>query len=192
MARIKNWLRSRLDTQVMWVFALTVSFLISALAAFRGGYIGPDYYTHFARLTQWPKIFDFSTTSPPTYYLLGHWLFLLIGSNNCFPIALSITQSALNMFAMWWFFRYTEQRFGSRLIHLAMVLFLTFLPVRVIHAATLGPDSMTVPLFVLLLFLLNRFLSEQMPDVRSAVFLGLGMRSAPPSTSAAAAVVRRS
>src|SRR5882757_2844321 len=117
MTRIKNYLliRSR-DTRVLWVFALGSSFVLSVFAAFRGGYIGPDYYTHFARLTEWPKIFDFSTTSPPTYYVLGHWLFLLIGSNNGFPIALSIAQSALNTFAMWWFFRYTEQRFRSRLI----------------------------------------------------------------------------
>jgi len=163
------------DTRVLWVFALGSSFVLSVFAAFRGGYIGPDYYTHFDRLTKWPKIFDFSTTSPPTYYLLGHWLFLVIGSNNGFPIALSIAQSALNTFAIWWFFRYTEQRFSSRLIHLAMVFFLAFLPVRVIHAATIGTDSMTVPLFVFVLFLLNKFLCEEPPNVRSAVFLGLGM-----------------
>ena len=163
------------NTRVLWVFALGSSFVLSVFAAFRGGYIGPDYYTHFDRLTKWPKIFDFSTTSPPTYYLLGHWLFLVIGSNNGFPIALSIAQSALNTFAIWWFFRYTEQRFSSRVIHLAMVFFLAFLPVRVIHAATIGTDSMTVPLFVFVLFLLNKFLCEEPPNVRSAVFLGLGM-----------------
>lgn len=175
MTRIKNWLSNRLGTRVMWGFALTLSFLISVFAAFRGGYIGPDYDTHFARLTEWHKIFDFSTTSPPTYYLLGHWLFLLIGSNNGFPIALSIAQSALNAFAMWWFFIYTEQRFRSRVIHLAMVFFLAFLPVRVIHAAVIGTDSMTVPLFVLVLFLLDRCLSEEIPDTWSAMFLGLGL-----------------
>jgi 4-amino-4-deoxy-L-arabinose transferase-like glycosyltransferase len=176
MSSTKTYLTSDCrDTRVLWVFAVGSSFVLSVFAAFRGGYIGPDYYTHFARLTEWPKIFDFSTTSPPTYYLLGHWLFLVIGSNNGFPIALSIAQSALNTFAMWWFFRYTEQRFGSRLIHLAMVFFLAFLPVRVIHAATIGTDSMTVPLFVLVLFLLNRFLCEETPNVRSALFLGLGM-----------------
>jgi 4-amino-4-deoxy-L-arabinose transferase-like glycosyltransferase len=163
------------NTRVLWVFALGSSFVLSVFAAFRGGYIGPDYYTHFDRLTKWPKIFDFSTTSPPTYYLLGHWLFLVIGSNNGFPIALSIAQSALNTFAIWWFFRYTEQRFSSRVIHLAMVFFLAFLPVRVIHAATIGTDSMTVPLFVFVLFLLNKFLCEETANVRSALFLGLGM-----------------
>ena len=163
------------NTRVLWVFALGSAFVLSVFAAFRGGYIGPDYYTHFDRLTKWPKIFDFSTTSPPTYYLLGHWLFLVIGSNNGFPIALSIAQSALNTFAIWWFFRYTEQRFSSRVIHLAMVFFLAFLPVRVIHAATIGTDSMTVPLFVFVLFLLNKFLCEETTNVRSAVFLGLGM-----------------
>src|SRR5689334_11970959 len=129
MARIKNWLSNRLGTRVMWGIALILSFLISVFAAVRGGYVGPDYDTHFARLIDWHKIFDFSTTSPPTYYLLGHWLFLLIGRNNGFPIALSIAQSALNVFAMWWFIIYTEQRFRSRVIHLAMVFFLAFLPV---------------------------------------------------------------
>jgi 4-amino-4-deoxy-L-arabinose transferase-like glycosyltransferase len=176
MTRTENYLiRNCCDMRILWLFALGFSFVLSVFAAFRGGYIGPDYYTHFARLTEWRKIFDFSTTSPPTYYLLGHWLFLLIGSNNAFPIALSIAQSVLNMFAMLWFFGYTEQRFRSRLIHLAMVFFLAFLPVRVIHAATIGTDSMTVPLFVLVLFLLNRFLSEETPNVRSAVLLGLGI-----------------
>jgi len=163
------------DARVLWVFALGSSFVLSVLAAFRGGYIGPDYYTHFARLTEWPEILDFSTTSPPTYYVLGHWLFLVIGSNTGFPIAFSIAQAALNSFAMWWFFRYTEQQFRSGLIHLAMVFFLAFLPVRVIHATTIGTDSMTVPLFVLVLFLLNRVLSEETPNVRRAVLLGLGM-----------------
>ena len=56
-----------------------------------------------------------------------------------------------------------------------MVFFLAFLPVRVIHAATIGTDSMTVPLFVLVLFLLNRFLSEETPNVRGAVLLSLGL-----------------
>ena len=167
--------RNGRDARVLWVFALGFSFVLSVLAAFRGGYIGPDYYTHFARLIEWRKVFDFSTTSPPMYYLLGHWLFLVIGSNNGFPITLSIAQSALNTLAVWWFFRYTEPWFGSRLVHLAMVFFLAFLPVRVIHAATIGTDSMTVPLFVLVLSLLNRFLSEEVPNVRSAVFLGLAM-----------------
>lgn len=163
------------DRRVLWVFALGSSFGLSVFAALRGGYIGPDYYTHFARLTRWSEIFDFSTTSPPTYYLLGHWFFLVIGSNNGFLIALSIAQSALNTFAMWWFFSYTEQQFRSRLIHLAMVFFLAFLPVRVIHAATIGTDSMTIPLFVLVLFLLNRFLSQETPNVTSALGLGMGV-----------------
>jgi 4-amino-4-deoxy-L-arabinose transferase-like glycosyltransferase len=175
MSDIKNWLSNHIGIHALWVFALALSFLTSIFAAFRGGYVGPDYYTHFARLTQWPKIFDFSTTSPPTYYLLGHWLFLLIGSNNGFPIALSIGQSALNAFAMWWFFRYTEQRFRSRVIHLAMVFFLALLPVRVIHAAAIGTDSMTVPLFVLVLFLLERCLSHEMSDKWSGMFLGLAL-----------------
>jgi hypothetical protein len=63
--------------QLLWALILALGFVLSVPAVLRGGYIGPDYYTHFARLTEWPKIFDFSTTSPPMYYLLGHWLFLL-------------------------------------------------------------------------------------------------------------------
>src|SRR5262249_26095186 len=148
-------IRNCCDTRVLWLLPLGLSFVFSVLAAFRGGYIGPDYYTHFDRLTDWSKIFDFSTTSPPTYYLLGHWLFRVIGRNNAFPVALSIAQSALNTLAMWCFFTYTRPQFRNGLIHLAMVFFLAFLPVRVIHAATIGTDSMTVPLFVLVLFLLN-------------------------------------
>jgi len=176
MTQIKNYLliKSR-EPRALWLFALGFSFFISVFAAFRGGYIGPDYYTHFSRLTQWPKIFDFSTTSPPTYYLLGHWLFLIIGSNNAFPVTLSIAQSALNTFAMWWFFSYTEPRFGARPIHLALVFFLAFLPVRIIHAAAIGTDSMTIPLFVLVLLLVDRFLSDETSSIKSAVFLSLAL-----------------
>ena len=141
--------------------------------SFRGGYIGPDYYTHFARLTEWPQIFDFSATSPPTYYLIGHGFFLLIGSNNTFPITLSIAQAAINTLAMWWFFLYTERCFKSPLSHLALVFFLTFLPVRIIHATTIGTDSTTIPLFVLLLFLFDRFLSDKSSTLKKAGLLGL-------------------
>jgi 4-amino-4-deoxy-L-arabinose transferase-like glycosyltransferase len=163
------------ETRVLWAVALGFSCALSVFAAFRGGYIGPDYFTHFVRLVTWPKIFDFSTTSPPIYYLLGHWLFVITGSNNAFPITLSIAQSAINTVAMWWFFKFTEPRFRSHLIHLALVFFLAFLPVRVIHATTIGTDSMTIPLFVLVLFLVNRFLSEETSDMKSAAFLGLGL-----------------
>jgi 4-amino-4-deoxy-L-arabinose transferase-like glycosyltransferase len=162
-------------THILWAVALGFSFALSVFASFRGSYVGPDYFTHFVRLVTWPKIFDFSTTSPPIYYLLGHCLFLITGSNNTFPITLSIVQSAINTVAMWWFFKVTESRFRSHLIHLALVFFLAFLPVRVIHATTIGTDSMTIPLFVLVLFLVNRFLSEETAGMKSAALLGLGL-----------------
>lgn len=162
-------------TRLLWSLALVASFLLSVFAAFRGGYIGPDYYTHFARLTEWPKIFDFSATSPPTYYLLGHALFLLIGSSNAFPITLSIVQAAVNTLAMWWFFLHIERRFNSALIQLGLVFFLAFLPVRIIHGTTIGTDSATIPLFVLLLVLFDRFLSEQSSTLKNAGLLGLGL-----------------
>src|SRR4029077_5292916 len=132
--------------RTLWASALVVSFLLSVLAAFRGGYVGPDYNMQLSPLGDPSKIFDFSATSPPTYYLLGHALFLVIGRNNVFPITLSITQVVISVLAMWWFFLYTEPRFKSPLIHLGLVFFLAFLPVRIIHAATVGPDSMTIPL----------------------------------------------
>ena len=71
--------------RTLWASALVVSFLLSVLAAFRGGYVGPDYNMHLSRLLDSSKIFDFSATSPPTYYLLGHALLLVIGRNNAFP-----------------------------------------------------------------------------------------------------------
>ena len=161
--------------RVLWVCALAVSFTLSVFASFRGGYIGPDYYTHFERLTDWSKVFDFSTTSPPIYYLLGHGLFLVIGRNNAFPVTLSIAQAAVNILALYWFFLYSERCFDSRFIHLSLVLFLAFLPVRVIHAATIGTDATTIPLFVLLLFLFDRFLSDESSTKRNAALLGLGL-----------------
>ena len=55
-----------------------------------------------------------------------------------------------------------------------MVFFLAFLPVRVIHAATIGTDATTIPLFVLLLFLFDSFLSEKDSTKGDAALLGLG------------------
>jgi DNA-binding beta-propeller fold protein YncE len=164
--------------RTLWASALVVSVLLSVFAVFRGGYIGQDYNMHLARLLDRSKILDFSATSPPTYYLLGHALFLLIGRNNAFPITLSILQVAMNVLAMWWFFRYTERRFNSPLVHLGLVFFLTFLPVRIIHAATIGPDSTTIPLFVLILFLFDKFRTDETSTPQSAALLGLALGAA--------------
>jgi hypothetical protein len=154
---------------------LMVSFLLSIFAAFRGGYIGPDYHTHLARIIEWPKIFDFGATNPPLYYLLGHGLFRIIGSRNAFPITLSIIQAGVNAVALWWFFVYIERRFASPLVYLAFVGFLTFLPVRIIHAATIGTDCTTIPLFVLVLFLFDNFSSNETSNTRNAALLGLAL-----------------
>ena len=161
--------------RILWALALAFAFVLSIRAVLRGGYIGPDYHTHLSRLIQWPKFFDFSATNPPIYYLLGHPFFLLIGSSNYFPITLSILQVAINLVALWFFFGYTQPCFRSSLIHSAFCLFLVFLPVRVIHAATIGPDSMTVPLFVLLLFVLDSVLLSERSPLPNTAFLGLAL-----------------
>ncbi len=162
-------------TKLVWVATLTLSVGVSIFATLRGGYIGPDYYTHFARLTDWPQVFDFAASNPPLYYLIGHGLFGIIGSRNAFPITLSILQAGLNAVALWWFFIYSERRFGSGLIHLAFVLFLTLLPVRVIHATAIGTDSITVPLFVLVLFLFDKFLDDSTSTWQNAALLGFAL-----------------
>jgi 4-amino-4-deoxy-L-arabinose transferase-like glycosyltransferase len=157
------------------LFALLVALALSILAAFRGGYIGPDYDMHMARLTSWDKVFDFAATSPPGYYLIGHALFRLIGAQNAFPITLSIFQATINAVALWYFFQYTARAFNSRWLHLALALFLTFLPVRVIHAAVIGTDCATIPLFVLLLFLFDKVRTEETATVKNAALLGFGL-----------------
>jgi 4-amino-4-deoxy-L-arabinose transferase-like glycosyltransferase len=161
--------------RILWAGALGLSFLLSILAAFRGGYVGPDYNTHLARLIEWSRVFDFSATSPPTYYLLGHGLFRIIGASNAFPTTLSIIQTGANVLALWWFFIYSERRFASRRVHLGLVFFLTFLPVRVIHAATIGTDCTTIPLFVLVLFLCDKSLSAKTSTLKNAALLGLAL-----------------
>jgi Predicted membrane protein (DUF2142). len=161
--------------RILWFSGLGLALVISIRAVLRGGYIGPDYHTHLSRLIQWPKVFDFSATNPPMYYLPGRSLFLLIGSSNAYPITLSILQVAINLVALWYFFSYTQSRFGSTIVHSAFCLFLVFLPVRIIHSATLGPDSMTVPLFVLLLFVFDKFLREKTSTLRNAALLGLAL-----------------
>jgi 4-amino-4-deoxy-L-arabinose transferase-like glycosyltransferase len=159
--------------RIVWVSGLGLAFIVSIRAVLRGGYIGPDYPMQLSRLIQWPKVFDFSASNPPIYYLLGHPLFLLIGSSNSFPITLSILQVTVNLVALWYFFCYTQPRFRSTIVHSAFCLFVVFLPVRIIHAATLGPDSMTVPLFVLLLLVFDKFLREETSTLRNAALLGL-------------------
>ena len=161
--------------RVLLAFAVALAFVLSVRAVLRGGYIGPDYPTHLSRLIESSKIFDFSATNPPVYYLLGHALFLLIGPTNSFPIALSILQVVVNLGALWYFFRYTQSRFGSALIHSALCVFLVFLPARIIHAATIGTDSMTVPLFVWLVFLVDRFLVDETSMPGNATLLGLAL-----------------
>ena len=46
--------------RLLWIAALFGSFLLCVFAAFRGGYVGPDYFTHLMRFVDWAKIFDFS------------------------------------------------------------------------------------------------------------------------------------
>lgn len=159
--------------RILWACALVLSFLVCVAAALRGGFVGPDYNTHFSRLVAVPKILDFSTSDPPIYYLVGRGLFKLIGPNNGFPITLSIIQAAINSLALWWFFLYSENRFRSPVIHLAFVFFLTFLPVRIIHSVTIGTDCLTVPVFVLVLFLFDKFSSDRTSTPQNAAVLGL-------------------
>jgi len=161
--------------RVLWLWALGISFLISVLAAFRGGYVGGDYDTHLARILNPNRFFDFSMADPPIYVLISHGFFRLIGRNNGFPITLSITQAAINTLSLWWFFLYTERRFKSPVLHLAFVLFVTFLPVRIIHAVSIGTDWMTIPVFVLVLFIFDKFLSEKTSTLKNAAFLGLAL-----------------
>ena len=161
--------------RILWVCAIAGALLLQILAAFRGGYVGPDYPWILERLLNGSKIFDFSTTSPPTYYLLGHALFLLIGRNNALPITLSIIQATINALALWWFFIYTERRFSSPFIHLGLVFLLTFLPVRVIHATVLGTDWTTIPAFVLLLFCFDKFLRDETSTPLNATLFGLAL-----------------
>lgn len=146
---------------------------LSVFAVFRGGYIGPDYYTHFGRLTDWPQVFDFSASNPPLYYFLGYGLFRLIGPRNAFPITLSLLQVVISLVALGAFFSYCERRFKSRLIYLGFVCFLIFLPVRVIHSAAIGTDWSTVPLFILILSLINKLLVDSTSTLINAALIGL-------------------
>jgi len=172
MVHESTWLsRPRL----LWAWALGISFLISVSAAVRGGYIGPDYNTHLAHILNPAKFFDFSVADPPIHILLGHGLFRLIGRNNAFPITMAILQAAINTLALWWFFLYSERRFRSPVLHLAFVFFLTFLPVRIIHAVTMGTDWMTIPVFVLVLVLFDKILAEKAPSPKNTAFLGLAL-----------------
>jgi 4-amino-4-deoxy-L-arabinose transferase-like glycosyltransferase len=159
--------------RILWACALGVAFLLQVLAAIRGGYVGPDYDRHLERMLSSSSFFDFSTSNPPIYLMLGHVLFRLIGKNVGFPITLAIIQAAINTIGMWWFFLFTEPRFKSRLVHLALVFFLTFLPVRVIHSITGGDDWLTIPLFVLSLYALEKLLSDRTSTLKNAAIVGL-------------------
>ena len=160
---------------VFWACALGISFFLSLDAIFRGAYVGGDYDTHLARILNPTRFFDFSMGDPPLYVLMAHGLFRLIGKNNGFPITVAIIQLVINTLAMWCFFLYSERRFRSPVLHLALVVFLTFLPDRIIHAVCFGTDWMTVPVFVLLLFLFDKFLSEETSTLKNAAFLGLAL-----------------
>jgi hypothetical protein len=159
--------------RAFWLVALAGSFLISVLAIFRGGYIGPDYNRHLEHVVDVTRLFDFSMPDPPVYILINHGLFRLIGSNNGFPFAVAILQLSVNTLALWYWFIYSERRFISPVLHLAFVFFVTFLPVRMIHAVCQGTDWMTIPAFVLVLYVLDNVLSDKASRRRNATSLGL-------------------
>ena len=161
--------------RTLWICALVIAFLLSLRGTFRGGYVSGDYPTHLFRMLDSNRLFDFSLADPPLYVLLGHGLYKLIGRNNGFLITLTMLQATINLVALWFFFAYTERRFKSPVVHLAMVLMLTFLPVRLMHSVSLGADWMTIPMFVLLLFLFDRFLVARRSETLNALWLGLGL-----------------
>jgi len=161
--------------KVIWLCGLALSCIVTILAVLRGGYIGNDYDAHIDRLRNASRIFDFTVVDPPIYYGIGNSFFFVIGNNNVFPITLSIVQVLVNALALWWFFNYTRPIFRSERLHLGLVLLLTFLPVRMIHAASLGTDWMTIPVFVLLLYLFERFRTKDKPTFLDAALLCLGL-----------------
>ena len=161
--------------RILWACALAISVVVSVFAALRGGYIGPDYCWHLERMLNAKRFFDYSMADPPIYVILGHGLFRLIGRNNAFPITYSILQTIINAVALWWFFLYTERRFKSPNLHLALVFFLTFLPCRMTHAAVLGTDWMTIPILVLVVFAFEKFLKDETSTPKNAAYLGLAL-----------------
>lgn len=170
MAQESTWLAR---PKVLWAWALGISFLLSVFAVFRGAYVGPDYNTHLARVLQAGQLFDFGAMDPPVFCLIARGFLWLLGRNNAFIITLSIFQAAVNTLALWWFFLYSQGRFKSPVLHLALVFFLTFLPVRMIHAVCLGTDWLMIPLFVLMLFLVDKFLTDETSTPKNAVLIGL-------------------
>ncbi len=162
-------------SRVLWGIALLGYVVLSALGALRGGYVGPDYWTHIARILDHTRFFDYAMADPPIYVLLGNGLFQLIGKKVALPITYSILQAVINAIALWWFFLFTERRFKSPLLHLALVFFLTFLPCRILHCAVLGTDWVTIPIFVLLLFAFDKFLSDETSTAKNAAYLGLAL-----------------
>src|SRR5205085_2529902 len=66
-------------SRVLWAIALIGYVVLSALGALRGGYVGPDYWTHIARILDHTRFFDYAMADPPIYVLLGNGLFQLIG-----------------------------------------------------------------------------------------------------------------
>src|SRR5438552_17564257 len=101
---MKVWLTSaeKLSRpKILWACALGVSFLLSVFAAFRGGFVGPDYWIHLPRLIEWSRVFDFSTTVPPLSYLFGLAVFLLVSDTDAFPTTPSAVPPAISSLARW-------------------------------------------------------------------------------------------
>jgi hypothetical protein len=80
--------------QLLWAVILALGFVLSIPAVLRGGYIIHAFRPH--RMAS-----DFSDQS--TAYIVGPLAFSTY-RKRAFPITLSVAQSALNAFAMWWFF----------------------------------------------------------------------------------------
>lgn len=166
---------NRNKLRLVWITALAGSFVLCIVAIFRGGYVGPDYFTHLMRFVEWPKIFDFSATNPPGYFLLGRGCLKIFGETNRFLYVVPAIQAGFNTLALGWFALFTERRFRSPIIHTSLVLFLAFLPARLIHSTVLGADCTTIPAFMFILFSLDKLLSVDGLTIRNSLYLAASL-----------------
>ena len=132
--------------KILWACALGGSLLLSGFAEFRGGYVGPRLLDSFAAADGRNKALRFFDDDPTGLLSPGSWAFSCLSEAGMhFPSLFRSFWRSSMLLPCGGSFSTRRRRFRSPVIHLAFVFFLTFLPVRVIHAATVGADSPRFP-----------------------------------------------
>ena len=171
-------------------FALLVYLLFQINAAFHHGSWGQDFEYHKIWILQAldnPWKFALRTDpfrpEPPFSYLAAALIIKLTGGIHYLEV-IGLLSIALNTLGLIVIYRLLCAVLRNRLIRIACFLFLTFLPVFMIHALVLATDSLCVPIAAVIYYFLVKVGREQdskrmakyLAVISGALLLGMAVK----------------